>query len=258
MTGKHTIFGRLVSGEDALQRMAKVDVDKNDRPTEPVLISRCGELEKRTKKAAPAGQARNAAVSNSRDRGRRRKSDASDVQMENSPEPGKIHQHRRKSDNLVDEGLRGRPRQRSDFRSPSHPPSVQEEDRGSDRSSPAKKHKRKRSPSPSRHANQGQYERRRRSLPNQYGDESRNVSSYEDDDRYKPSPRRDDYRHRGHRRDDSDRNRRQDDRYRSSREQNDGRLSDGRLGGGGYDEHEPPVRFKGRGVMKYREPDRAW
>ena len=61
-----------------------MDVDKDDRPLEPVLISRCGELEKRKKK--PAAQPQDAAPSQSCDRGRRRRSNSSDVEMENSPE----------------------------------------------------------------------------------------------------------------------------------------------------------------------------
>ncbi|EMC93213.1 hypothetical protein BAUCODRAFT_75974, partial [Baudoinia panamericana UAMH 10762] len=44
LNGKHTIFGRLVSGQEVLQQIAKVNVDKDDRPTEAVLIARCGEL----------------------------------------------------------------------------------------------------------------------------------------------------------------------------------------------------------------------
>ena len=257
LNGKHTIFGRLVSGEETLERISEVDVDKNDRPIEPVLVSRCGELEKRAKKAAE--RPKNAAAPpQSRDRGRRRRSDIFDVEMENSPEPRVVQKHRRQSDNMVDEGLRGRPRQRSGSRSPSRPLSIhEEEDESSEKGSPTKKHKRKRSASPSRHADHVGYERRRRSLPNQYGEEWRNNKGYEDEDRYKPSPRRDDYRHRGRRRDESDRNGRQNDGYRPSRQQ-DGYSDYGRLGGGGgYDEHEPPVKFKGRGVMKYREPDRA-
>ena len=256
LSGKHTVFGKVISGEDVLQRIANVDVDKDDRPLEPVLISRCGELEKRKKKAEP--QAQTTAQSQSGDRGRRRRSNE-DVEMENSPEPRPTYKHRRQSDNLVDEGLRGRPRQRSGSRSPSRPLSTQGEE-SSDQSSPAKIHKRKRSASPSRHAD-GTV-RRRRSLPNQYRDERFNKT-YEDEDRYRPSPRRDDYRHPARRREDEEQSRRQDDRYRPSRERNrysgdDGRLGDGRLGGSGYDNHDPPVKFKGRGVMKYREPNQGW
>ncbi|KAF2228768.1 hypothetical protein EV356DRAFT_457091, partial [Viridothelium virens] len=44
LNGKHTIFGHLVSGQDVLRRMAKIDVDNNDRPLTPLLIAHCGEL----------------------------------------------------------------------------------------------------------------------------------------------------------------------------------------------------------------------
>lgn len=40
---------------------------------------------------------------------------------------------------------------------------------------------------------------------------------------------------------------------------NDGRLGDdGRLGGGAGGEDDGGIKFKGRGSMKYREPDRRW
>lgn len=251
LNGKHTIFGRLLSGEDTLQRIAEVDVDKDDRPLEPVLISRCGELEKKKKKiAAPLDTP---PPSQSRDRGRRRRSDGSDVEMSNSPEPGLLYKHRRQSDNLIDEGIRGRPRLRSGSRSPQRSRSVHDETEDSERGSPPKKHKRKRSQSPSRHAGLGSNERRRRSLPNQYRDR-REARVDGDEQRYKPSPRRDGQRHGSGRWEERERTRK-DDRYRPSRERNP-YGEDGRLGGGSYDDHEPPVKFKGRGVMKYREPER--
>jgi len=242
LNGKHTIFGRLVSGHETLEKIAKVDVDGNDKPHEPVLIARCGELEKRKKNPQPASepvkQAEHA------DRGRRRKSNDSDHNMLDVPKPDTKHRHRRQSDNVVDEGLRGRPRQRSDSRSVSSQPlSTPSDAEESHEDSHVSKHKRKRSQSPSRHhetrPEDRDYERRRRrSLPNQY----------EDENRYRPSPRRD------------DNYRRKDDRYRPSRDRyrDDGRLGgdDGRLGGGAYGDHEPPVKFKGRGIMKYREPGR--
>ena len=246
-----------MSGHDTLVKISKVEVDNGDRPLEPVLIARCGELEKRSKKAAAPQPEHVMNESGASSRGRRRKSDASDDEMAGSPAPPKPRPSRRKSDNLIDEGLRGRPRQRSKSQSKSRPLSATEEEATSDGThsphSPAEKHKRKRSPSPSRHVDEkrtddadAQYERRRRSLPNQYGDERYNRN-YGDEARYKPSPRRNDYEYAG---------RRGEDRYRPShgrpRYENDaGRLDEGgaRLGGGGYDEHEPPVMFKGRGVM---------
>ncbi|KAI6881776.1 hypothetical protein KC363_g7122 [Hortaea werneckii] len=242
LNGKHTIFGRLVSGHGTLEKIARVDVDGNDKPYEPVLIARCGELEKRKKNTQPASKSMKQV--DHADRGRRRKSNDSDHDMLDVPEPDTKHRHRRQSDNVVDEGLRGRPRQRSDSRSVSSQPlSTPSDAEGSQGDSHISKHKRKRSQSPSRHhetrTGDRDYERRRRrSLPNQY----------EDENRYRPSPRRDDY------------HRRKDDRYRPSRDRyrDDGRLGgdDGRLGGGASGDHEPPVKFKGRGIMKYREPGR--
>ncbi|GAB7327961.1 hypothetical protein MBLNU13_g00026t1 [Cladosporium sp. NU13] len=250
---KHTVFGRMVSGQDTLDKIINVAVDANDRPLQPVLISRCGELEKRQKQKQPAAQD-SAVSSHSRDRGRRRRSGSSDVDMSASPQPQPVQRHRRQSDNVIDEGIRGRPRQRSASQA------IEESDEN-DNDSATEKHKRKRSPSPSRHnaapmprndeTSQGQ--RRRRSLPNQYAEE-RNRRSYGDEDRYRPSPRRDDNRFAGR-----DRPRqRQDDRYRPrNRFADDGRLGGGeRLGDEGGGENDPPVKYKGRGSMKYREPGR--
>ena len=240
-----------------------MDVDKNDRPLEPVLIAGCGELEKRQKgERKSVAQPAESAIKDGR--GRRRKSDdVSDEEMEGNtvaPTPTATRA-RRQSDNAVDEGLRGRPRQRSGSRSISRPlstPIEQDENEDPHSQSPAPKHKRKRSPSPSRHlkakAPDGAVDeleaRRRRSLPNQYGDEHyrRNRG---DEERYRPSPRRDSkYTGGGH-----------DDRYRPARDNAGGYRGGGggsRLGGGGghEDSHDPTVKFKGRGAMKYREPGR--
>lgn len=45
LNGKHCCFGRVVRGQDILQQISHLDVDDDDRPTEPVRIARCGELE---------------------------------------------------------------------------------------------------------------------------------------------------------------------------------------------------------------------
>lgn len=258
LNGKHTIFGRLVSGEETLRRISQVAVDKNDRPIEPVLVARCGELERKKKQKHDSIHEVPTQV-HADERGRRRKSHSSGDEMDTTPNqrPTNGRRSRRQSDNVVDEGLRGRPRLRSVSPSPSHP--IEEESEtmtDSAEHSPVKKHKRKRSPSPSRRLDRrdedSQFERRRRSLPNQYDRHGRRDP---EGDRYRPSPRRDDnYRYSGgHRRD--------QDRYRPSRDreryQDENRLSDGRPGGaGGHDDVQPPVKFKGRGVMKYREPGR--
>lgn len=268
LNGKHTIFGRLVSGEDVLEAIAKLDVDQNDRPIEPVLISRCGELEKRQKYTGPTSRSeRNGTRSEraqlraeSNERGRRRESNPSEDDMGRPPTPERPRRTRRQSDNVVDEGLRGRPRQRSRSRSCSQPLSTPSEEISdySDQYSPVKKHKRKRSASPSRHKDLlrpdlstdsfSHDRRRRRSLPNQY--------PQEEQERYRPSPRRaTDDRYAGNRRREDGYRSDRSDRYRPAR---DRYGDDGRLEVGAYDDYdyEPPVKFKGRGVMKFREPGR--
>lgn len=92
-------------------------------------------------------------------------------------------------------------------------------------------------------------------MPNQYS-ATRHAKYEEDVEKPKLSAGQDGHRDGGRRQDYG--RVRPDDRYRPSKDRYP-RGDDGRLGGGGgYDEHEPPVKFKGRGVMKYREPDRQW
>jgi peptidyl-prolyl cis-trans isomerase B (cyclophilin B) len=40
LDGKHTVFGRVTSGIDVVDRISQVDRDANDRPREPVTIDR--------------------------------------------------------------------------------------------------------------------------------------------------------------------------------------------------------------------------
>lgn len=249
LNGKHTIFGRLVDGVNVLEQIAKVAVDGEDRPVQPVLISRCGELTRKEKMYRDSRQENATPVSNDTDeRGRRRKSDMKEDETDAVPPPQKA---RRQSDNIVDEGKRGRPRLRSRSRSDSNSQPLEEVDE-SDHSS-VKMHKRKRSKSPSRHivdrrSDGAKAERRRRSLPNQYNNH-RDRERDEGEERYRPSPRREGQRYPG--------------RNSRTRYADEGRLGggdgDGRLGSdGAFDEPAPTVKYKGRGAMKFREPDRSW
>ena len=40
LNGKHTVFGRVVSGMDVVDAISEVDRDASDRPKEPVTIER--------------------------------------------------------------------------------------------------------------------------------------------------------------------------------------------------------------------------
>jgi len=268
LNGKHTIFGHLVSGQEVLERIAKVDVDKNDKPKDSVLIARSGELERKRKALTVSGEA--VSEADTRNRGR-----------DDNHKPRGERRKRRDSDNTVDETLRGRPLTRSESLSKSRSRSLAKE--GSLSRSPPRKHKRRRSPSPSRGLEEQEEERnrkddeerrRRRSLPNQYApdkDHRRDRSRGRDreNDRDRNHYDRDGERDRGRPRDwdrpdrgDGYQGRRyQGDRYdgRRDRYRED---NSGRLGGGGFGDSEPPndsgIKFKGRGSMKYREPDRRW
>ncbi|KAL5526047.1 hypothetical protein ACEPAG_7385 [Sanghuangporus baumii] len=59
LTGKHVVFGRVIRGFDdvVLKQIANVSTDEKDRPTVPVEIINCGELQlvKRPASAAAAG-----------------------------------------------------------------------------------------------------------------------------------------------------------------------------------------------------------
>ncbi|KAF1818978.1 uncharacterized protein K489DRAFT_85259 [Dissoconium aciculare CBS 342.82] len=254
LNGKHTVFGRVVSGEAVLERIAKVDVDDNDHPLGSVLIARSGELER--KKKAVALPAEHVPAS-SKDRGRRRKSDQDLSESEMIEDgPAKNHRARRRSDLIVDEGIRGRPRLRSSSQA-SHASSqpLSDGDEPLEPSRSTETQKRKRSQSPARHGERRtnrSHEDPRRTPPRRY-------ESERDHDRYRPSPRSHRHQYAGHRVD-KDRDRYRDrDRDRRDRHGDDGRLgnNDGRLGNDGYGESEAPVQFKGRGAMKYRET-RAW
>jgi len=40
LDGKHTVFGRVIEGQDVVDRISKVDRDGRDKPTTPVTIDR--------------------------------------------------------------------------------------------------------------------------------------------------------------------------------------------------------------------------
>lgn len=44
LNGKHVVFGRVIRGYDVIQKIAQVPVDEKDRPAKPILVANCGEL----------------------------------------------------------------------------------------------------------------------------------------------------------------------------------------------------------------------
>ena len=44
LNGKHVVFGRVIRGYDVIQKIAQVPVDEKDRPSTPIVVSNCGEL----------------------------------------------------------------------------------------------------------------------------------------------------------------------------------------------------------------------
>lgn len=253
LNAKHTVFGQVVSGKDVVERMAKVDVDKNDKPLDDVLVSHCGELERKKKQHTNLAVPEKLSTATSTSRGRHTKRKSSTPNRSPSPsrghgrESGSRHRHRhrrhkrddsqpsksgasspepvkdrRRSDVLPDHNLRGRPKKRSRSRSRS-PMAETSEDNN------ARTHYRKRSPPPSRPRSRSPGHRRQRSLPNQYRDwrEEERLRKAEMD--------------------------REGDRYM---EDSSGRLG----GGGGWDNSGGggEVKYKGRGAMKFRDQGRRW
>ncbi|MCJ1235224.1 hypothetical protein MMC14_003191 [Varicellaria rhodocarpa] len=136
LNAKHTVFGYLVSGKETLDKIASMKVDKNDRPLEDVLVSHCGELERRkrpTTHTRPISQNEiMAKPSGSSDRGRKRDHASRSPSRSASKSPPYSHGHRkyrkqeeqpnslkqhpttrRRSDVQLDETRRGRTLTRS-------------------------------------------------------------------------------------------------------------------------------------------------
>ena len=45
----HTVFGRVVSGQDVVRQIENLTVDRNSRPLDEAMVKACGELVKQVK-----------------------------------------------------------------------------------------------------------------------------------------------------------------------------------------------------------------
>ena len=45
LDGKHVVFGRVVEGMPLVHELEKCETGENDRPLDPIIVARCGELE---------------------------------------------------------------------------------------------------------------------------------------------------------------------------------------------------------------------
>ena len=241
-------------------------MDKSDRPVEDVLVTHCGELERRKKKTADR-QSEDLAPNESLGRGRRKRRHSAHKDSEPSRSPSRhkdVHHrdravlrsssshgshHHRRSDHAVDETLRGRTRHYSCARSHGKSPPAEKD--GYEQS-PRRK-ARRRSPPPSRDEPAGSGStspgyRRRRSLPNHY--ERRKVGTANWGHNAEAGLK------------EFDRDRDRDptrERHRGALAENRS-IGSGRLGGD-HDEdggmNRSGITFKGRGNMKFRELTRG-
>jgi len=46
LDGKHVVFGRVVEGMELVKECEQVETGENDRPLDPIIIAKCGELER--------------------------------------------------------------------------------------------------------------------------------------------------------------------------------------------------------------------
>ncbi|CAO1603576.1 hypothetical protein XANCAGTX0491_007159 [Xanthoria calcicola] len=260
LNAKHTVFGRVIKGMDVCERMAKAPVDSDDRPLSEIVVSHCGELQPklrsnedypfrikgRDSERSQTWESRDAAAKGPISRPAR--------SSNNSPSPSRHRRHRerslpprRRSDAGLDENRRGRTATRS----------VSPHDHSSRSPRPKHRHRRRSSP-PSRSRSpkrsRSPHLRRRstdRDRPPRFvgtkpegRDQMEWVRWNRQAHRYKSSPHGDNgYGSRQH------------------PEHRHGRLDKNGLdGGGGYgigDKEDHGVKFKGRGSMKYQEPN-AW
>ncbi|KAI0749918.1 cyclophilin-like domain-containing protein [Daedaleopsis nitida] len=73
LNGKHVVFGRVIRGYDVIQKISQVPTDEKDRPRTPVVIANSGELMLRSQAQAPKANPEPASASDSDSQDERRR-----------------------------------------------------------------------------------------------------------------------------------------------------------------------------------------
>ncbi|MCJ1393074.1 hypothetical protein MMC18_005946 [Xylographa bjoerkii] len=276
LTAKHTVFGHVVRGLDVVSRMGKLEVDGSDKPLEDVIITQCGELERRgpPPDAAPSKSKRDGHDMNigSSERGRKRpirsrsaSRAGSDSALEDRAPRRKLHKlsrsptrHiRRRSDVEIDETRRGRVRTSLLHSNKTKPIQNMNHDDRKRNMSPSRSRSRRLSPSP--HLRRKHTRSRDRSpvLRGQASVYSQRQDEYdirrEEEEREGGSGRFEDVIEDEHY---MDRGPLRTNYYRQGRGLGGYSTDGGRLGSAGAEGTGGEVKFKGRGSMKYKE--RKW
>ncbi|KAJ4479938.1 cyclophilin-like domain-containing protein [Lentinula aciculospora] len=99
LNGKHVVFGRVLRGYDeVIKRIAEVPVDEKDRPSSPVVIHNCGELElKKPPVKRASSESDQEEVKPSKSRRRSRRSHSSSRSSDNDSDSSKKRNRRKKS-----------------------------------------------------------------------------------------------------------------------------------------------------------------
>lgn len=45
LDGKHVVFGRLVEGDDVLNKLEQADTGSRDRPVKDIVVTECGSID---------------------------------------------------------------------------------------------------------------------------------------------------------------------------------------------------------------------
>ncbi|WOO77844.1 Peptidyl-prolyl cis-trans isomerase D [Vanrija pseudolonga] len=116
LTGKHVVFGRVVSGMEHIRAIGKLETDGRDRPHSPVIVSHAGELELR--KPAVTRPRTPSVSSDSEDEEERRRRKERRERKEREREERREERRKRKEKDGRDRDRSRSPQRRRDSRSP--------------------------------------------------------------------------------------------------------------------------------------------